>query len=143
MMAKSNLTLHSLILQERHNRQWLNPDLTLSNLTIYSNNSRTDYAMAGHLLNITITANEALKTANVTVFGITSMMIVNGTTASANVTVDENSAEGVVSFNITAFDLAGNSLTVNQQLNSSNLTIDADQRELHLLTPHLRLLPLR
>ena len=79
----------------------------LSNLTIYSNNSRTDYAMAGHLLNITITANEALKTANVTVFGITSMMIVNGTTASANVTVDENSAEGVVSFNITAFDLAG------------------------------------
>ena len=48
-----------------------------SNLTIYSNNSRTDYAMAGHLLNITITANEALKTANVTVFGITSMMIVN------------------------------------------------------------------
>ena len=55
---------------------------TLSNLTIYSNNSRTDYAMAGHLLNITITANEALKTANVTVFGITSMMIVNGTTAS-------------------------------------------------------------
>ena len=66
---------------------------TLSNLTIYSNNSRTDYAMAGHLLNITITANEALKTANVTVFGITYVMIVNGTTASANVTVDENSAQ--------------------------------------------------
>ena len=37
-----------------------------------------------------------------------------GTTASANVTVDENSAEDEVSFNITAFDLAGNSLTVNQ-----------------------------
>ena len=60
---------------------------TLSNLTIYSNNSRTDYAMAGHLLNITITANEALKAANVTVFGITHMMIVTGTTASANVIV--------------------------------------------------------
>ena len=113
---------------------------TLSNLTIYSNNSRTDYAMAGHLLNITITANEALKTANVTVFGITSMMIVNGTTASANVTVDENSAEGVVSFNITAFDLAGNSLTVNSltvnqtQLNSSNLTIDQTNPTLSNLT---------
>ena len=107
----------------------------LSNLTIYSNNSRTDYAMAGHLLNITITANEALKTANVTVFGITSMMIVNGTTASANVTVDENSAEGVVSFNITAFDLAGNSLTVNQtQLDSSNLTIDQTNPTLSNLT---------
>ena len=107
----------------------------LSNLTIYSNNSRTDYAMAGHLLNITITANEALKTANVTVFGITSVMIVNGTTASANVTVDENSTEGVVSFNITAFDLAGNSLTVNQtQLNSSNLTIDQTNPTLSNLT---------
>ena len=32
-----------------------------SNLTIYSNNSRTDYAMAGHLLNITITADETKK----------------------------------------------------------------------------------
>ena len=107
----------------------------LSNLTIYSNNSRTDYAMAGHLLNITITANEALKTANVTVFGITSVMIVNGTTASANVTVDENSTEGVVSFNITAFDLAGNSLTVNQtQLNSPNITIDQTNPTLSNLT---------
>ena len=107
----------------------------LSNLTIYSNNSRTDYAMAGHLLNITITANEALKTANVTVFGITSVMIVNGTTASANVTVDENSAEDEVSFNITAFDLAGNSLTVNQtQLDSSNLTIDQTNPTLSNLT---------
>ena len=108
---------------------------TLSNLTIYSNNSRTDYAMAGHLLNITITANEALKTANVTVFGITYVMIVNGTTASANVTVDETSAEDEVSFNITAFDLAGNSLTVNQtQLNSPNITIDQTNPTLSNLT---------
>ena len=97
----------------------------LSNLTIYSNNSRTDYAMAGHLLNITITANEALKAANVTVFGITHMMIVTGTTASANVSVDETSPEGEVLFNITAFDLAENNLAVTQtNLNSSNLTID-------------------
>ena len=66
---------------------------TLSNLTIYSNNSRTDYAMAGHLLNITITANEALKAANVTVFGITHMMIVTGTTASANVSVTDRPAQ--------------------------------------------------
>ena len=106
-----------------------------SNLTIYSNNSRTDYAMAGHLLNITITANEALKTANVTVFGITSMMIVNGTTASANMTVNETSPEGDVLFNITAFDLAGNNLTVTQtNLTSSNLTIDRTNPTLSNLT---------
>ena len=107
----------------------------LSNLTIYSNNSRTDYAMAGHLLNITITANEALKAANVTVFGITHMMIVTGTTASANVTVNETSPEGDVLFNITAFDLAGNNLTVTQtNLNSSNLTIDRTNPTISNLT---------
>ena len=108
---------------------------TLSNLTIYSNNSRTDYAMAGHLLNITITANEALKAANVTVFGITHMMIVTGTTASANVSVDETSPEGEVLFNITAFDLAENNLAVTQtNLNSSNLTIDRTNPTISNLT---------
>ena len=39
--------------------------------------------------------------------------------------VNENHTDGQVKFNITAFDLAGNNLTVNQtNLNSSNLTID-------------------
>ena len=39
--------------------------------------------------------------------------------------VYQDSTEDEVSFNITAFDLAGNSLTVNQtQLNSPNITID-------------------
>ena len=46
--------------------------------------------------------------------------------ANASVNVDQNSAEGDVSFDITAFDLAGNSFTVDQtQLNSSNVTIDS------------------
>ena len=45
--------------------------------------------------------------------------------ANASVTVNATHADGQVEFNITAFDLAGNSLTVNQtNLNSSNLTID-------------------
>ena len=108
---------------------------TLSNLTIYSNNSRTDYAMAGHLLNITITANEVLKDANITILNSTYVMSVNGTVANASVNVYQNSTEGVVSFNITAFDLAGNSLTVNQtQLDSSNLTIDQTNPTLSNLT---------
>ena len=47
-------------------------------------------------------------------------MDVNGTVANASVIVDENSAQGEVLFNITAFDLAGNSFTANQtELNSS------------------------
>ena len=53
-------------------------------------------------------------------------MNVNGAVASADVTVLQDSAEGDVSFNITAFDLAGNNFTANQtQLNSSNVTIDS------------------
>ena len=83
-----------------------------SNLTIYSNNSRTDYAMAGHLLNITITADETLKNANITILNSTYVMSVNGTVANASVNVYQNSTEGEVLFNITAFDLAGNNLTV-------------------------------
>ena len=69
----------------------------LSDLTIYSNNSRnTSLATSGNTLNITITANETLKAANVTVFGITHVMILNNMTASANVTIDENTTEGDV-----------------------------------------------
>ena len=81
--------------------------------------------MAGHLLNITIIANETLKDANITILGSTYVMDVNGTVANASVIVDENSAQGEVLFNITAFDLAGNSFTANQtELNSSNVIID-------------------
>ena len=38
-------------------------------------------------------------------------MDVNGTVANASVNVYPDSTEGEVSFNITAFDLAGNNLT--------------------------------
>ena len=106
-----------------------------SNLTIYSNNSRTDYAMAGHLLNITIIADETLKNANITILNSTYVMSVNGTVANASVNVYENSTEGEVLFNITAFDLAGNNLTVTQtNLTSSNLTIDNTNPTLSNLT---------
>ena len=55
--------------------------------------------------------------------------------ANASVNVYENSTEGEVLFNITAFDLAGNNLTVTQtNLNSSNLTIDHTDPTLSNLT---------
>ena len=63
--------------------------------------------------------------ANITILGSTYVMDVNGTVANASVIVDENSAQGDVLFNITAFDLAGNNFTANQtELNSSNVIID-------------------
>ena len=92
---------------------------------IYSNNANTSLATVNNILTITITANETLKAANITILGFTHVMNVSGAVASADVTVLQDSAEGDVSFNITAFDLAGNSFTANQtQLNSSNVTID-------------------
>ena len=41
--------------------------------------------MAGHLLNITITADETLKNANITILNSTYVMSVNGTVANASV----------------------------------------------------------
>ena len=98
---------------------------TLDNLTIYSNNANTSLATVNNILNITITVDETLKAANITILGSTYVMSVNGAVANASVNVDQNSAEGDVLFDITAFDLAGNNFTANQtQLNSSNVTID-------------------
>ena len=97
----------------------------LSNLTIYSNNHNTSLATLGNTLNITITANENLSSANITLLNATYAMSITGVVANASVIVNATHADGKVEFNITAFDLAGNSLTVNQtQLKSPNITID-------------------
>ena len=108
----------------------------LSNLTIYSNNSHnTSLATLGNTLNITITANENLSSANITLLNATYAMSITGVVANASVIVNASHADGKVEFNITAFDLAGNSLTVNQtQLNSPNLTIDRINPQLENLT---------
>ena len=97
----------------------------LSNLTIYSNNAHnTSLATLGDALNITITANENLSSANITLLGYTYTMNATGMVANASVIVNASHADGKVEFNITALDLAGNSLTVTQaNLNSSNLTM--------------------
>ena len=97
----------------------------LSNLTIYSNNHNTSLATLGDTLNITITANEDLSSANITLLDATYTMSITGMMANASVIVNASHADGKVEFNITTFDLAGNSLTVNQaQLDSPNITID-------------------
>ena len=99
---------------------------TLSNLTIYSDNPHnTSLATLDDTLNITITANEDLASANITILGYTYTMSTSGMVANASVTVDASHADGQVEFSITALDLAGNSLTVTQaNLNSLDITID-------------------
>ena len=101
----------------------INP--SLATLTISSNNANTSLATVNNILSITITANEAIKNANITILNSTYSMSVNDAVASADVTVSEDSAEGDVSFDITAIDLAGNSFAVDQtQLSLSNVIID-------------------
>ena len=79
----------------------------------------------GDTLNITITANEDLSSANIALLDATYTMSITDMVANASVIVNAAHADGKVEFNITAFDLAGNSLTVNQaQLDSPNITID-------------------
>ena len=86
-------------------------------------------------LNITVTANETLKYANITILGSTYVMNVSGAVANASVNVDQNSVEGDVLFNITAFDLAGNNFTADQtELDSSNVIIDTSSPMLDNLT---------
>ena len=97
---------------------------SLADLTIYSNNANPSLATVNNNLTITITANENLKAANITILGSTYTMSVNDAMATANVTVSQDSKEGDVSFNITAIDLAGNSFTANQTQLSSNVIID-------------------
>ena len=110
---------------------------TLSNLTIYSNNHNTSLATLGNTLNITITANENLSSANITLLNATYAMSITGVVANASVIVNATHADGKVEFNITAFDLAGNSLTVNQtQLDSPNITIDKNVPSVANLTLH-------
>ena len=98
----------------------------MTDLTISSNNANPSLATVNNNLTITITANESLKAANITILGFTYTMSVNGAVASADVTVLQDSAEGDVSFNITAIDLAGNNFTADQtELNSPNVIIDS------------------
>ena len=96
-----------------------------SNLTIYSDNHNTSLATLDNTLNITITVNENLSSANITILDATYTMSITDMMANASVTVDASHADGQVEFSITALDLAGNSLTVTQaNLNSPNITID-------------------
>ena len=116
-VTQTNLTSSNLTIDHT--------DPTLSNLTIYSDNHNTSLATLGNTLNITITANENLSSAEIMLLNSTYAMNITGQIANASVIVNASHADGKVEFNITTFDLAGNNLTVNQtNLNSSNLTID-------------------
>ena len=114
-VTQTNLTSSNLTIDRT------NP--TLSNLTIYSNNHNTSLATLGNTLNITITANENLSSAEIVILNSTYAMNITGQIANASVIVNENHTDQV-KFNITAFDLAGNN--------------DSKPNESKLFKPHNR-----
>ena len=69
-LAGNNLTVNQTnLISPNLTIDHTNP--TLSNLTIYSNNHNTSLATLGNTLNITITANENLSSANITLLNST------------------------------------------------------------------------
>ena len=117
------------------------PDLTIDknvpsvmNLSLYSNNSDPSLARAGDLINITLEVSEQIYNATLQILGTEMDMTESNNTAYANITVLENSQNGHVAFNITAYDAAGNEFNLTQNNASANVIIDTVNPESSNLT---------
>ena len=107
---------------------------SLTNLTLYSNNSDPSLARAGDLINITLEVSEQIYNATLQIFGTETSMTESNNTAYANITVLQNSPNGLAAFNITAYDGAGNEFNVTQDDVSANVIIDTANPTLSNLT---------
>ena len=86
----------------------------MTNLTLYSNNSNSSLARAGDLINITLEASEQIYNATLEILGTEINMIESNNTAYANISVLQNSPNGPIAFNITAYDIADNKFNITQ-----------------------------
>ena len=104
------------------------------NLGLYSNNSDPSLARAGDLIHITIELSEQIYDATLQILNTTINMTESINTAYANITVLQNSTNGLVEFNITAYDGAGNEFNVTHNHTSTNVIIDTVNPTLSNLT---------
>ena len=93
----------------------------MTNLTLYSNNSNSSLARAGDLINITLEASEQIYNATLEILGTEINMTESNNTAYANISVLQNSPNGPVTFNITAYDGTGNKFNITQDAASANV----------------------
>ena len=107
---------------------------SVTNLTLYSNNSNSSLARAGDLINITLEASEQIYNATLEILGTEINMTESNNIAYANISVLQNSPNGPVAFNITAYDGAGNEFNVTQDAASANVIIDTVDPALSNLT---------
>ena len=106
----------------------------MTNLTLYSNNLNSSLAKAGDLINITLEVSENIYNATLEILNTTINMTESNNTAYANITVTQNSTNGLVEFNITAYDGAGNQFNISQSIASANVIIDTVNPESSNLT---------
>ena len=96
----------------------------MTNLTLYSNNLNSSLAKSGDLINITLEVSEQIYNATLQILGTEIDMTESNNTAYANITVLQNSPNGLAAFNITAYDGAGNQFNITQNDASANVIID-------------------
>ena len=107
---------------------------SVTNLTLYSNNSNSSLARAGDLINITLEASEQIYNATLEILGTEINMTESNNTAYANISVLQNSPNGPIAFNITAYDIADNKFNITQDAASANVIIDTANPTLSNLT---------
>ena len=107
---------------------------SVTNLTLYSNNSNSSLARAGDLINITLEASEQIYNATLEILGTEINMTESNNIAYANISVLQNSPNGPVAFNITAYDGTGNKFNITQDDASANVIIDTTNPALSNLT---------
>ena len=107
---------------------------SVTNLTLYSNNLNSSLAKSGDLINIPLEVSEQIYNATLQILGTEIDMTESNNTAYANITVLQNSPNGLAAFNITAYDGAGNQFNITQNDASANVIIDTANPTLSNLT---------
>ena len=101
-------------------------------VTIASNNTYMDLAKSGNTVTVSLTSNETLQgitvnsmqSGGVAVNNSVSTSNPSGNNWTAYYTVNSADNDGLVSFNITSTDLAGNTTVVNNTTDASSVTVD-------------------
>ena len=107
---------------------------SVTNLTLYSNNLNSSLARAGDLINITLEVSENIYNATLQIFDTETSMNESNNTAYTTISVLQNSPNGLATFNITAYDGAGNEFNITQNDASANVIIDTANPTLSNLT---------
>jgi hypothetical protein len=105
---------------------------TITPVTIASNNANTSYAKLADVVTITLTSDETLSAVTVNsitsgsnaITGGTTVTNTSGNTWTVSYTVGAGDTDGLVAFNLTTTDLAGNTTAVSAVTNGSSVTVD-------------------